>query len=319
MEFKDYYEILGVARDADEKEIRKAYRRLARQYHPDVNPGNQEAEERFKEINEAYEVLSDPEKRARYDQFGRDWQRYRDTGAPGGFDWSQYTQQPGGPRVQYTYTTAEDLNDLFGEEAGFSDFFETLFGRAGFGQRGAPRTRAARPRQGQDIEQPLQVTLAEAYHGTTRLLTKDGRRLEVTIPPGVRNGSRVRMSGEGAPGVGGGPAGDLYLIVEVLPDERFERRRDDLYTGIEVPLLTAVLGGEVTVPTLTGNVQLTIPPETQNGRLFRLRGKGMPRLHNPTEPGDLYATVTVRLPTRLSDRERELFEQLRTLQGRGER
>lgn len=315
MEFKDYYEILGVPRNADEKEIKKAYRRLARQYHPDVNPGDKAAEERFKEINEAYEVLSDPEKRARYDQFGREWQRYQQAGAPGGFDWSAWTQ-PGGPRVQYTYTTAEDLEDLFGEGAGFSDFFETLFGR-GFGPR-ADRTRAPRPRRGQDIEQPVQVTLAEAYHGTTRVLTKDGRRLEVKIPPGVRSGSRIRMAGEGIPGVGGSEAGDLYLVVEVLPDERFERRGDNLYTEVEVPLYTAILGGEATVPTVDGSVVLTIPPETQNGRLFRLRGKGMPRLRNPSEHGDLYATANVRLPTRLSDRERELFEQLRDLRPRGE-
>ncbi|MGH2543180.1 MAG: DnaJ C-terminal domain-containing protein [Ardenticatenaceae bacterium] len=310
MEFRDYYQILGVSRDAEQKEIKRAYRRLARQYHPDVNPDNREAEERFKEINEAYEVLSDPEKRTKYDQFGREWQRYQEGQAPG-FDPRQWTQQGAGGQQYYTYTTAQDMEDLFGEGAGFSDFFETLFGGAEF--RRAPRGRAPAPRRGQDFEHPLQVTLQEAYHGTTRLLNKDGRQLEVRIPPGVRTGSKVRISGEGTPGVAGGAAGDLYLVVEVLPDSRFERSGEELLVEVEVPLLTAILGGEVTVPTLDGPVTLTIPPETQNGRRFRLRGKGMPHLRNPSERGDLYATANVRLPTNLSEREQELFRQLKNL------
>ncbi|MDQ4078539.1 MAG: J domain-containing protein [Chloroflexota bacterium] len=315
MEFKDYYDVLGVSRDAELKEIKRAYRQLARQYHPDVNPNSQQAEERFKEINEAYEVLSDPEKREKYDRFGRDWRRYEQAqaaGAGGGFDWSQYTQQrPGGST--YTYTTAEDMEDLFGEGAGFSDFFESLFGRGEFARGPRTRTRARRPQPGQDIEHPVEVTLQEAYHGTTRRLTKDGRQLEVRIPPGVKTGSRVRMSGEGGQGIAGGEPGDLYLVVEVLPDPRFERNGDDLITDVEVPLLTAVLGGEVAVPTMEGRVMLTIPPETQNQQRFRLRGRGMPRLRQPSEHGDLYVRVNVQLPQDLSDRERELFQQLRDL------
>jgi curved DNA-binding protein len=318
MEYKDYYQILGVARDADPQEIKKAYRRLARQYHPDVNPGDKKAEDRFKEVNEAYEVLSDAEKRSKYDQFGRDWQRYQQAGAagPGGFDWGRYAQQAG-PGGQYTYATSEDLEDLFGGQAGFSDFFESLFGAQAARQR--TTARQPRPGRGQDIEHPVQVSLAEAYHGANRILTKDGRRLEVRIPPGVVTGSRVRMSGEGGPGYSGGQPGDLYLVVEVLPDERFQRQGDDLLTEVEVPLYTALLGGEVAVPTMAGNVTLTIPAETQNGRRFRLRGKGMPSLKNPDECGDLYATISIRLPTNLTSQERALIEQLRGLRQGGER
>jgi curved DNA-binding protein len=312
MEYKDYYQTLGVSRDAEAAEIRRAYRRLARQYHPDLNPNNKEAEERFKALNEAYEVLSDPEKRKKYDQFGRDWQRYQQAPGAGDFDWGRW-QQPGGTGTAYTYTTAEDVEDLFGTEQGFSDFFESLFGR-GRPQAGRP---SARPQRGQDLEHPVEVTLREAFSGTTRLVTRDGRQLEVRLPPGVRTGSRVRMSGEGAPGRAGGEAGDLYLVVDVLPDSQFERVGDDLTTEVEVPLYTALLGGEVAVPTLDGTVKLTIPAGTQNGRRFRLRGKGMPQLRQPGNSGDLYAVARVRLPENLNNEERALFEQLRAIrQGR---
>ena len=313
MEYKDYYESLGVGRDADEKAIKRAYRRLARQYHPDVNPNDPKAEERFKEVTEAYEVLSDPEKRSKYDRFGREWRRYQQAGAPGDFDWSAWSQGAPGPgRAQYTYATAEDLQDLFGQ-AGFSDFFETLFG-GGSGRPGG-RARSPQPRRGQDLEHPVQVTLAEALHGTNRMLNKDGRRLEVRIPPGVRTGSKVRISGEGVPGSAGGGAGHLYLLVEVLPDARFERRGNDLYTVVDVPVLTAVLGGELRVPTLEGDIQLKVPPETQNGRRFRLSGKGMPKVKDGKGRGDLYVTLNVVLPIGLSPEERQLFEQLRELRG----
>jgi curved DNA-binding protein len=313
MEYRDYYETLGISRNAEAAEIRRAYRSLARQYHPDLNPNNKEAEERFKALNEAYEVLSDPEKRKKYDQFGRDWQRYQQAPGAGDFDWSRWQQQPGGAGSTYTYTTAEDVEDLFGAEQGFSDFFESLFGR-GRPQAGQAR---ARPQRGQDLEHPVEVTLREAFTGTTRLMTKDGRQLEVRIPPGVRTGSRVRMSGEGAPGRGAGEAGDLYLVVDVLPDPQFERAGDDLTTDVEVPLYTATLGGEVAVPTLGGTVKLSVPAGTQNGRRFRLRGRGMPQLRQPENYGDLYAVVRVRLPEHLNDEERALFEQLRAIRQGG--
>lgn len=319
LEYKDYYEILGVPRNADEKAIRRAFRKLAREYHPDVNPNDPTAEERFKEITEAYEVLSDAEKRKKYDQFGREWKRHEQAGETGGFDWGPWVQQaPGaggrGQRVQYTYTSPEDLEELFGG-TGFSDFFEALFGG---GPAARPATRrpgvgrgAQRQLRGRNLEQPIQVSLSEAYHGASRILSKDGRRLEVRIPPGVRTGSKVRLTGEGGPGPGGSPAGDLYLLVEVADDPRFERRGNDLHTEVEVPLVVAVLGGEVRVPTLDGDVALKVPPETQNGRRFRLAGKGMPKLKSPEEHGDLYAELFVRLPTGLTDEERKLFEQLR--------
>lgn len=316
LDYKDYYQILGVSRDADEKAIKKAFRKLARQYHPDVNPDDPSAEARFKDIAEAYEVLGDPEKRSHYDRLGREWQRHQRTGgAPGGFDWSQWSQAQ--PNVRYA--TAEEVEELFGRGGiggmgGFSDFFDTLFGGA---PRGRPRAQPRAQFRGSDIRQPVQITFPESYAGTTRTLSKDGRRIEVTIPPGVHTGSKVRVRGEGAPGAGGGPSGDLYLEIEVLPDPRFERKGNDLFATVAVPLTTAVLGGEALVPTPSGDVRLTIPPETQNGRRFRLSGKGMPSPRSRSQHGDLYVTVEVELPSRLTDEERALFEQLRDLREAG--
>jgi curved DNA-binding protein len=320
MEYKDYYKILGVSRDADQKEIKRAFRRLARTFHPDVNPEDEHAEERFKEINEAYEVLSDPEKRRKYDQLGQEWSRYRQTGGgPEGFDWSQWATQPGGGRGHVQYGTPEDLEDLFGGRSPFSDFFTQIFGGMGGGVDAHPggARYQPRPRRGQDLEQEVMISLDEAYHGTSRVLEKDGRRLEVQIPPGARTGTRVRMAGEGGPGAAGGAPGDLYLRLNVVSNGRFERRGDDLTVTVDVGLYTALLGGEVEVPTLSGAVLLRIPEGTQNGRTFRLRGQGMPRLGRPEERGDLYAKVNVRLPESLSPRERELFEELRTIAAEG--
>jgi curved DNA-binding protein len=315
MEYKDYYDILGVGRDADEKEIKRAFRRLARKHHPDVNPGDPEAEERFKEINEAYEVLSDPEKRRKYDQLGADWSRWQQAGGrPGDFDWSRWTTgAPGGQRVYVRQGTPEDLEDLFGGASRFSDFFAQIFGGMGTGAAPGGFEYRVRPQRGQNYEQELEISLREAYRGTTRVLQKDGRRLEVKIPPGAHTGTRVRMAGEGRPGAGGGEAGDLYLRVKVAPDPQFERKGDDLYVTVPVDLYTAILGGEVRVPTLSGPVMLTIPAGTQNGRVFRLRGRGMPHLRQPEQHGDLYAKVDVRLPTDLGPRQQELFEELQRI------
>ncbi len=315
MDYKDYYQTLGVGKDASDKEIKKSFRRLARQYHPDVNPENPQAEERFKELNEAYEVLSDPEKRRKYDQLGADWQRFQHSGGRAGdYDWSRWAAGQAGDRVNVRYGSPEDLEDLFGAGGSpFSDFFSQVFG----GGRGAPgtgRQYEMRPRRGQDLEQPVEISLEEAYHGAARMLQKDGQRLEVRIPPGARTGTRVRMSGEGGSGAAGGPAGDLYLRVVVLPDPRFERREDDLHTTVSTDLYTLVLGGEVRVPTMNGDVVLSIPAGTQNGRTFRLRGKGMPRLRETEKFGDLLARVEVSLPTQLTPRQRELFEDLRRLE-----
>lgn len=311
MEYKDYYKILGVDKTASQQEIKKAYRRLARQYHPDVNPGDKSAEARFKEINEAYEVLSDPEKRKKYDELGASWQQWQRMGGdPRGFDWSQWFaggQAGGGPRVHVEYG---DLGDLFG--GGFSEFFRTIFGDMG----GAEYVRQARSRRGNDVEYPVEITLEEAYTGTTRILQLDNRRLEVKIPAGVDTGSRVRIAGEGAPGIGGGQKGDLYLKISVLPHKIFERKGDDLYCEVPIDLYTAVLGGEVAVPTLKGQVMLKIPPETQGGKRFRLKGLGMPNLKNPSVKGDLYAEAKIVLPRGLSKQEKELFAQLASLRSR---
>jgi len=316
MEYRDYYQVLGVGKNATHDEIKKAYRKLARKHHPDVNPGDKNAEEKFKEINEAYEALSDPEKRKKYDQFGAHWQQYtRAGGRPEDFDWSQWRSYPGGGQTYTRTVTPEEFEELFGGGlGGFSDFFEMLFGR-GTPPRAATGRREphVRPARGRDAEHAIQVTLEEAFRGTTRTLQwEDGRRIEARIPPGVKEGSRIRLSGQGQPGPGGS-AGDLYLRVQVLPHSTFQREGDDLRVRVPVNLYTALLGGQVEVPTLDRTVRLTIPPETSNGKTFRLRGLGMPRLNNPSQRGDLYATAEVQLPKNLDAEERRLFQKLREL------
>jgi DnaJ-class molecular chaperone len=326
VDYPDYYATLGVPKTATESEIRTAYRKLARKHHPDVNPGNTEAESKFKEINEAYEVLSDPEKRKRYDELGSQWKQYEQwqqaqqaAGARSDqpFDWGGLSGQgPGGTRYEYRTVSEADLGDMFGGGAAFSDFFETFFGSARTGpsaRGGGGRTRS---RPGADLEHPIEISLADAYRGTAAelaLRSPDGqvKRLEVKIPPGVRTGSRVRMSGQGGPGSGGGPGGDLYLVVAVQPDPRFERRGNDLHTRVRAPLVTLLLGGEARVPTPDGRtLALRVPAGTQDGRIFRLKGQGMPHLGKREGRGDLHAEVHALLPERLTDRERELIEEL---------
>jgi curved DNA-binding protein len=305
MDYKDYYKVLGVSKGATDKEIKSAFRKLAQKYHPDKNPGNKQAEEKFKELNEAYEVLGDLQKRARYDQLGASYSRWERAGRPGGgFDWGQWAGGSGGARVNY-----EDLNDLFGS-GGFSDFFTTIFG----GGRGAGEafrtTRTASRLRGEDQEQPIEVTLEEAYHGGERTLQKGGQKKKVTIPRGARTGTKIRIAGEGGPGQ---QPGDLYLVVALQPHKTFERDGDDLRMDVPVDLYTAVLGGEARIQTLNGDVVLTIPPETQSGKVFRLTGRGMPRLREPNTHGDLYARVVVKIPTHLTEQERRLFAQLAEL------
>jgi curved DNA-binding protein len=315
MEYRDYYKVLGVEKGASDKEIKRAYRRLARKYHPDVNPDDKQAEERFKELNEAYQVLSDPEKRQKYDRLGADWYRYQQQGGrPDDFDWSRWGARPsGGVR----YGSAEDL--FGGGGGGFSDFFSSIFGGSpfagqqagGFGGAESMYGRQPRPRRGQTIEHEVEISLYEAYHGTVRVLEKEGRRLEVKIPAGAKTGTRVRLRGEGGPGMQGGQSGDLHLLIKVRADPQFERKGDDLYTDVPIDMYTALLGGQARVQTLGGPVMLTIKPETQNGQTFRLRGKGMPKLREADAYGDLYAKVDVRLPTNLTERQHELLEEMK--------
>ncbi len=318
MEYKDYYKILGVDRKASEDEIKRAYRKLALQYHPDRNPGDKKAEEKFKEINEAYQVLSDTTKRSRYDQLGESYSSWQQRGAPpGGFNWEEWTNRgapAGGTRVD-----VGDLEDILGGLGGFSEFFRTIFGGApdmqtsGAG-RARPGQRSAR-QPAPSYQQEVTISLQEAYQGGTRILEMDGRRLEVKIPPGARTGTKVRVP-EAVPTNQGGRRGDLYLLIQVADDPNYERKGDDLYTDTTVDLYSAVLGGEATVRTLTGNVVLTIPAGTQPGQTFRLSGRGMPRLKDPKAYGDLYARVKVTLPRNLSQQQRELFEELSRLNKR---
>jgi len=303
MEYKDYYQILGVPRTATQDDVKKAYRKLARQYHPDNNPGDKQAEAKFKEANEANEVLSDPQKRQKYDALGSQWQQYQRTGGrPGGFDWNQWTTQ--------TYDV-NDLNDLFGD-GGFSDFFTRIFGGAGSGRPGGGSVHRA-PARGRDYEQPIEIPLRDVLTGTTLTLQKDGQKLEVKVPAGVKTGSKIRMAGQGETGRQGGGAGDLYLTITVQPDPHFERDGDDLKTEAPVDLYTLILGGEAMVKTLSGQVSMKVPPETQPGRVIRLRGQGMPQLHDPQQRGDLYVKVQAKLPQHLSHEEKKLFEQLAKL------
>jgi len=318
---KDYYKILGVDRKATQKEIKQAYRRLARKYHPDLNPGNKSAGDKFKEINEAHEVLSDTEKRQKYNRFGDQWQHAEQfAGAGQGDIRRDFTR--GGSTYEFS-----DLGSIFGD----------LFGDFDTGSR-----TGRHPRRGQDISSPVEVTLEEAYSGRKRTIqlqeeiicaacggtgrvgnrvcticngsgrTVDLKRLEVKIPPGVRDGSKIRMAGQGRVSHTGGERGDLYLVVKLLPHRIFERKGDDLYAEIPVPLVTAMLGGEVQVPSLDGKLSLKIPAETQNGKIFRLTGKGMPHL-GKSDHGTMFARAKVVLPTNLTEEERKLFKRLQSL------
>ena len=288
MDYKDYYKILGVERKASDDEIRKAYRKLAKQHHPDYNPNNKQAEERFKEINEAYEVLSDAKKRSHYDRLGSDYSQWQQRGNPGDFNWGQYGG-PGGSRVNM-----DDLNDMFGG-GGFSDFFQSIFGAGG--------TRSAARSQPQGYQQELEITLEEAYKGTQRRIQADGKEKTVRIPVGVRTGSKVRVAGAGPNGV------DLYLIVNVVDDKKFERHSNDLHTTATVNVFTAILGGEADVETMEGKLTLNIPAGTQHDQVFRLAGRGMPHLKDPKVKGDLFVKLKIQIPKYLSAKQRELLDE----------
>jgi curved DNA-binding protein len=324
MDFKDYYQTLGLGKSSSSKEIKQAFRKLARKFHPDVNPGDKAAEGRFKEINEAYEVLGDPDKRRKYDELGANWRQYEQAqqqgwgAAPGDGAW---TVNVGGGEGGFRTMSEEEMRRLFGDQNPFSDFFQTFFGGAPPEPpgRSARQGRGARARRGRDVEQDLELSLEEAFHGATRrfAVKQEGhtRSVDVRIPAGVNDGSKVRVAGEGEHGAGGAASGDLYLRVHLLSHPGFERRGRDLYVHVYVPVTTAVLGGEADVTTIDGKqLRLKVPPSTQNGQVLRLKGHGMPAVGRQDERGDLYATIDVRLPRSLTPEQARLYEALKRLE-----
>jgi curved DNA-binding protein len=311
MDFIDYYKILGVSKDASDEEIKKAYRKLARKHHPDLNPDDKEANRKFQQLNEANEVLSDPDKRKKYDQYGKDWVHA---------EAFEKAQQSAGGRGRQGDTGGYEgfsqgfdggfggAGDFHTGEGGFSDFFESLFGHSS-GRAGGGHGKF----RGQDYQAELEITLADAATTHQRVLTVNGKNIRITIPAGVENGQVIKLRGHGGPGANGGPDGDLYITFSVTDDPRWTREGNDLHMKTPLDLYTAVLGGEITVDTLTGKVKLKVKPETQNGTTMRLKGKGFPVYKHEGQYGDLYATLDLRLPAGLTEKEKELFRQLAAL------
>lgn len=297
---KDYYSILGVSKQAKEDEIKKAFRKLAVKYHPDKNPGNKESEEKFKELNEAYEVLSDPEKRKKYDVYGANWNQFN------GQQQGQHQYQGGGAGGG-SYQYEGDPGEFFGKGGDFSDIFGEFFG--GSSGRGGSR-RSTRKHKGQDYQSEVTITLEEAFEGTTRLFNINEQKIRITLKPGVYDGLTIKLAGKGAAGINGGEAGDLFITIRVSQHATYRRDGDDLRRTLLVDLFTAVLGGEKEVGTLAGQLKIKIPAGTQNGKLLRIRGKGMPVYSKPEQHGDLLIEIQVEVPEKLTDRQRELFRQL---------
>lgn len=300
---KDYYSILGLTKTATEEEIKKAFRKLAVKYHPDKNAGNKEAEEKFKEINEAYEVLSDPEKRKMYDRYGANWDQFN--GAQQGTHQYQGASPGGG---QYDHFEG-DPREFFGESGDFSDLFGEFFNRSGAAGSGR---RGGRKYKGQDYNAAMSITLEEAFHGTARVITVNEQKIRITLKPGAYAGLTIKLAGKGAPGINGGPAGDLYITIQVLPHPVYQREGDHLRQTVTVDLFTAVLGGEKEVSTFPGMVKLKIPAGTQNGKVLRIRGKGMPVYNRAGEAGDMLVEIRVWIPEQLTEQQRQLFRQLQS-------
>jgi curved DNA-binding protein len=314
MDYKDYYKVLGVSKSATQDEIKKAFRKLAVKYHPDKTKGDKASEQKFKEVNEANEVLSDPDKRKKYDQFGENWKSYQQQGGQqGGFDWSQYASPRAGGQRQYTYQG--DLGDIFGN-SGYSDFFETLFGQ-GFGGgtqqkrgRGGRRTPAVK---GEDMMAELEITLEEAYHGVSKVFNIDGESIKLKIKPGIEDGHVLKIPGKGSPGYNGGTSGDLLISIRITPDHIYERKGDDLYAPLDIELYTAVLGGKASFRSFKGNVKVDISKGSQNGKVLRLQKLGMPKYGKTDDYGNLYLKLNILIPQNLSEKEIQLFKELQKL------
>lgn len=299
-EFIDYYKVLGVSKTATDDEIKKAYRKLARKYHPDLNPDSAEAKKTFQQINEANEVLSDPEKRKKYDQYGEHW-KHADQ-----FEQAKQQQHGGAGFGGGQWQGYEGFSNFGGEEGQFSDFFEQMFG----GHSSGRRTRAYK---GEDFNAELQMNLTDAYNTHQQILTINNKKVRITIPAGVEDGQVIKLKGYGNPGINGGPAGDLYIKFVISTNTAFKRLGNDLYSTVKLPLYTAILGGEITIDTMGGKIKLKIAPETQNGTKIRVKGKGFPVYKKEGSYGDLYVTYDIQIPTHLSEKEKELFHQLANL------
>ncbi|MES2649597.1 MAG: J domain-containing protein [Bacteroidota bacterium] len=297
MDYIDYYEVLGLDKTATTDDIKKAYRKLARKYHPDLNPNDKDAHKKFQQINEANEVLSDPEKRKKYDQYGKDWMH------ADAFEKAQHQQRSG----RETFTGRQGFGEQFDDDR-FSDFFESMFGRSNR-RAGGQDTKF----RGQDYQAELHLNLEDAYHTHKQTLTVNGKQLRITIPAGVENGQKIKLKGHGGPGMNGGPAGDLYITFLITDHPRFKRTGNDLYLVATIDLYTAVLGGESTIDTMDGKVKIKVSPGTQNGFKTKLRGKGYPVYKQEGNFGDLYITYQVLIPTHLTEKQKELFEQLKQL------
>jgi curved DNA-binding protein len=302
MEFIDYYKILGVSKTATIDEIKKAYRKLARKYHPDLNPGDKEAEKKFKQINEANEVLSDPENRKKYDQYGADWKHSEQFEAQ---KRQQQQQRSQAGSQQQSYSTS------FADEGDFSDFFESMFGGAGRRQQSQARFR------GQDVQAELHLKLMDVYTTQKQTITVNGKSIRLTFPAGIENGQVIKIAGHGSPGMNGGPNGDLYITFSIENNTKFKRDGSNLYTDVNIDLYTALLGGEITVDALDSKVKLRVAPETQSGTKVKLKGKGFPVYKQEGQFGDLYVTYNVELPKNLTSEEKELIQQLKKLRSHG--
>lgn len=300
MAFIDYYKTLEVSKTASADEIKKAYRKLARKYHPDMNPDNKEAEKKFKELNEANEVLSNPENRAKYDKYGENWKH--------GEEYERAQQQQ---RQQYQGNPGSGFSGAdFGDGADFSDFFQSMFGGSGGGFGQSSRGSASGKFKGQDVSAELNLNLRDAAKTHQQTFDINGKKVRITIPAGVYDGQQIKLKGHGNPGMNGGPNGDLYITFNISDDKDFKRDGNNLRTSVDIDLYTAILGGDANIETLDGTVKLKVKPETQNGTTVRLKGKGFPVYKKEGESGDLYVTYNVKIPTNLTDKQKELFQQL---------